>query len=109
VLAAGVGACVGVLATAGLGFTVLIVAGEGFAVTVLVTVGLGSGARTTVGADVPHAVTAAATMAIAPAASAIGFLIIALPHHPHHQPPAPAETGHTRKRADDTGTDPMKM
>jgi hypothetical protein len=76
----------GVLVTAGLGVTVLIVAGEGFAVTVLVTVGLGSGARTTVGADVPHAVTAAATTATAPAATAIGFLIIALPHYPHHQP-----------------------
>ena len=49
VLAAGVGACVGVLVTVGLGFTVLTAAGAGFAVTVLVTVGLGSGARTTVG------------------------------------------------------------
>jgi hypothetical protein len=55
-------------------------------------------------------VTAAATMATAPAAPAIGFLIIAVPHHPqHHPPPYQLKPAIPRKRADDTGTDPMKM
>src|ERR1700722_3171576 len=86
-LAADGGARVTVLVTVGLGFTVLTAAGTGFAVAVLETVGLGSGARTTVVVAVPHAGTAAATMATAPPAPAIGILMIALPRQPHHPHP----------------------
>ena len=86
VLDAGAAARVMVLVTVGLGLAVLTAAGA-VTLAVLETVGLGSGARTTVVADVPHAVTAAATMATAPAAPAIGILMIALPRQPHHPLP----------------------
>ena len=81
----------------------------GFAVTVLETVGLGSGARTTVVVAVPHAVTAAATMATAPAAPAIGILMIALPRQPHHPLPYQLKPAIPANRPDDTGTDTTKI
>jgi hypothetical protein len=81
---AGAAARVTVLVTVGVGLEVLTAAGP---VTVLETVGLGSGARTTVVVAAPHAVTAVATMVIAPAATAIGILMIALPRQPHHPHP----------------------
>ena len=104
---AGVGGEVGVTVGRGelaAGFAVAVLV----SVTVLVTVGLGAGACTTAGADAPHAVTAAATMAAAPATTAMRFpgVLVFIIFTTCH---IAAQTAHTREPADEPGGDCLNV